>query len=96
LELPAFRAGAELDRSAEFLLALAGGAVVRLPAFEFWFTATLLLADSGAALGLLTFEFLFAPRAAVAGVSRPAFVAIEELAPATVNTTSSRLPRCST
>jgi hypothetical protein len=95
LELPAFRAAAELDRSAEFLLALAG-AVVRLPAFEFWFTATRVLADSGAALSLLTFEFLFAPRAAVDGVSRPAFAAIEELAPATVNTTSSRLPRCST
>jgi hypothetical protein len=96
LELPAFRAIAELDRSAEFLLTLAA-AVGRLPAFEFRFNAAPLLADSGVALRLLTFAFLFDPAPAVdRGVSRPVFAAIEELAPATVNTTSSRLPRCST
>jgi len=96
LELPALRAVAELDRSAEFLLALAG-AMGRLPAFEFRFNAAPLFADSGATLRLLTFEILFVPAPAVdRGVSRPVFAAIEELAPATVNTTSSRLPRCST
>jgi len=98
LELAALRAGAavKLDRSAEFLLTLAG-AVVGLPAFEFRFDATPLLADSGAALRLLTFEFLFDPAAAADRVvSRPGFEVSEELAPATVNTTSSRLPCCST
>jgi len=96
LELAAFRAGAaaKLDRSAEFLLTLA---VAGLPAFEFRFNATPLLADSGAALRLFTFEFLFDPAAAADRVvSRPGIEVSEELAPATVNTTSSRLPCCST
>jgi hypothetical protein len=96
LESRTFCAAAEVDRSAEVLLAFAGP-TVRLFAFEFRFSPALLLVDRGEAIRLLALEFRFdSTRGFDRGVSRPAFAAIAELAPATVNTTSSRFACCST
>ncbi len=79
-----------------FLLADDGEAF-RLLAFALRFASAFLLADDGEAFRLLAFEFLFDSALVMdRGNSRRAFDAIEELAPATVNTTSSRFERCST
>ena len=97
-ESRAFWAAAELDRSADFLLAFVGAAA-RVLAFEFLLSPGPLLAESGKAIRLLTLEFGFdSARVVDRGITRAGFEATAELepAPATVNTTSSRFERCST
>ena len=84
-------------RLSSALLLAANGAAVRLLAFESRLNFALLLTASGAAIRLLAFEFRFdSARVLDRGVSRPAFAVVAELAPATMNTTSSLFECCST
>jgi hypothetical protein len=86
LELPPTRVDGEVDRTAAFLFA-GEGETPRWLGFEFLFDPVLLFGP------VLVFEPVFE---AERNGWRPAFEAIAAFPPATVNTTSRRLPRCST